>query len=93
VTSFAATGISTFTTAAGNKTATLAGATVGDLLVVIAAQTAPLGAPVITDDNSSGTYTQVAFANKNGVADLMYCFARTSLIGTTASTIITERRR
>jgi hypothetical protein len=89
VTAFAATGISTFNTTAGNKTATLAGTTAGDLLVVVAAQTAVSIGPGITDDNSSGTYTSVVSAGKNTGADIMYVFVRNSLIATTASTIIT----
>jgi hypothetical protein len=81
---------SSFTTTAGNKTVTATPA-VGDLIVVVVANSGrtTAQAPTITDNNSSGTYTQVIAATKNGSADSLWVFVRTALIGSASSTIFT----
>lgn len=90
-TAFAGAGAQVYNTTAGNKAATLAGATLNDLLVVICAMTGAVTAPTVTDDNSSGAYTDCTGGAvlKNTSADGMWVFARNSLVPATASTIIT----
>lgn len=82
---------STWTTTAGNKTVTATPA-VNDLIVVVCANSARSTAqpPTITDNNSSGTYTQIKSATKNTSADSMWFFVRTALIGAASSTIFTS---
>ena len=88
-TSFAGAGASNFNTTAGNKTATLAGATLSDLLVVVCATSGVTTAPTVTDDNSSGTYANITGALNNTSVDKMWLFVRTALVPATLSTIIT----
>lgn len=83
-------GVATWTTTAGNKTGILTPA-VGDLLVVVCANSGrtTAQAPTVTDNNSSGTYTQVKAATKNTSADSMWVFVRTALIAAASSTTVT----
>lgn len=66
----------TFNTTAGNKTVAITPA-VGDLLIVIAANTGTTTDPTITDDRG-GTYTRIAAADaiKNASADEMHFYVR-----------------
>jgi hypothetical protein len=81
---------SSFTTTAGNKTVTATPA-VGDLIVAVVANSGrtTAQAPTITDNNSSGTYTQVIAATKNSSADSMWVFVRDALVPAASSTIFT----
>jgi hypothetical protein len=81
---------SSFTTTAGNKTVTATPA-VGDLIVACVANSGrtTAQAPTITDDNSSGTYTQVIAATNASSADSHWVFVRDALIGSAVSTIFT----
>lgn len=92
-TAFAGAGAQIWNTTAfggGSKTTTLAGATAGDLLVVVVGASGYAGAWTVTDDNSSGTYTDVTgVINENAGTDTMRVFVRNSLVPATASTIIT----
>ena len=91
MTAFAGAGAQVYNTTAGDKAATLAGATSGDLLVVICAMTGTTTAPTVTDDNGVATYTDCTAGAvlKNTSADAMWVFVRDSLVPATASTIIT----
>lgn len=84
-------GASTWTTTANSKSATVAGATVGDLLVVVAGSSGLAGGTTaVTDDNSAGTYTQVD-SDRTGFSTtgVLTVWVRDALIGTTASTVVT----
>jgi hypothetical protein len=82
-------GTPTFNTTTGTKTVTMTPA-VGELLVVITAHTGNPSAAAPTDNNSSGTYTQVTSAVKNVSADTMRLWVRNSLIASAVSTIVTH---
>lgn len=88
-TAFAGAGAQVVNTTAGNKAATLAGATAGDMLVVVCCLTGAATAPSVTDDQS-GTYTEVTGGSlKNTSADGLWVFVRTALVPATLSTVIT----
>jgi hypothetical protein len=82
-------GTPTFNTSSGTKTVTMTPA-VGELLVVVTAHTTNTSAVAPTDNNSSGTYTQVTSAVKAGSADTMRLWVRNSLIASATSTIVTH---
>lgn len=88
---FAGAGGQIVNTTAGNKAVTLAGATAGDLLVVVCLLTGATTPPTVTDDNGSGTYVEVTGGGfvKNASADKVTIFVRTALVPATLSTIIT----
>jgi hypothetical protein len=89
-TSFAGAGGSNDSTTSGVKAVTLAGATIGDLLVVPVSVTGTTLLPTVTDDNSSGTYTEITGGVlSNTSADKQWIFVRNSLVPATASTIVT----
>lgn len=89
-TAFAGAGGTNYNTTAGDKTSTLAGATIGDQLVIAVGLTGVTTAPTVTDDNSSGTYTEVTGGVLKGTsADGMWVFVRNALVPATVSTIIT----
>ena len=79
----------TFNTTTGTHTVTLTPG-VGELIIIISANTGFTALTAPTDDNSSGTYTRIATAYKAANADTMSIFARTSLIPSTASTVFTH---
>lgn len=83
-------GVATWTTTAGAKTGILTPA-VGDLLVVICGNSGRTTAqpPTITDNNSSGAYTQVKAATRATSVDSMWAFVRTALIPAASSTTVT----
>lgn len=80
----------TWNTTAGNKTV-VATPAVGDLIVIVCANSGRTSAqaPTLTDNNSSGTYTQVKAATKNTSADSMWVFVRTAVIPAASSTTFT----
>lgn len=81
------------TNATDPKTATLAAAAQGELIVVVASYTGQAAAPVITDDNSAGTYTEVTGGvAKAASADKLWIFVRNSLLPATQSTIVSAAR-
>lgn len=83
-------GAATWTTAAGNKTVTATPA-VNDLIVVVAGTSGLAGGTTaVTDDNSSGTYTQVD-SDRTGFSTtgVLTVWVRTALISSAASTIFT----
>jgi len=78
-------------TTAGSKSSAGFSAAVGDLLVVIAASSGLAGGTTaVTDDNSSGTYTQVD-SDRTGFSTtgVLTAWVRDTLIGTAATTIVT----
>lgn len=91
MTAFAGAGGQLVNTTAGNKAVTLAGATAGDQLVVVVVLTGATTTPTVTDDNGSGTYTEVSGGGffKAASADKVWIFVRNALVPATASTIIT----
>lgn len=87
-------GAVTFNTTAGDKTV-VATPAVGDMIVVIAAASAPTGAGlnlVVTDNNSAGhgTYTPIISTLKNVSADPMIAFVRADPIRSATSTTWTS---
>lgn len=80
----------TWTTTAGNKTV-VATPAVGDIIVIVCANSGrtTAQAPTVTDNNSSGTYTQVKASTKNTSADSMWVFVRTATIPAASSTTFT----
>lgn len=83
-------GGATWDTAAGNKTVTFTPA-VGELLVVVAASSGLAGGTTaVTDDNSSGTYTQVD-SDRTGFSTtgVLTVWVRTALVPAASSTIVT----
>jgi len=78
----------TFNTTAGDKTVAITPA-LGDLLVVIAANTGTTTDPTVTDDRA-GTYTRITGCTKNTSADEMHIYVRTQLCQLTSSHTITE---
>jgi hypothetical protein len=81
---------STWTTAAGDKTVTATPA-IGDLIVIIAASSGLSGGTTaVTDNNSSGTYTQ-ADSDRTGFSTtgVLTVWVRTALIPAASSTIFT----
>jgi len=81
---------STWNTTAGNKTVTATPA-VGDMIVIVCANSGrtTAQAPTVTDNNSSGTYTQVKAATRASSVDAMWVFVRTATIASATSTIFT----
>lgn len=80
----------TWNTTAGNKTVTATPA-VNDLIVVIASSSGLAGGTTaVTDDNSSGTYTQVD-TDRTGFSTtgVLTVWVRDALIGSAVSTIFT----
>lgn len=83
-------GSATFTTASGTKTVTATPA-VGDLIVLVTAHSGNTSSTAPTDDNQSGTYTQVGGgALKASSADVMRFWIRNRLIGSATSTVFTH---
>lgn len=83
-------GTATFNTSSGTKTVTATPA-VGDLIVIVTANTGSTtttAAP--TDNNSSGTYTIINTAVKATSADTMQIWVRNALIASATSTIFTQ---
>lgn len=82
----------TFTTSAGNKTVTATPA-LGDLIVVVAANTGRTTAqpPEITDNNTGGhgTYVLAISATKNTSADSLWVYVRADSIQKAVSTVFT----
>lgn len=78
----------TWNTTAGTHTVTATPA-VGDLIVIACANAAITAAPTVTDDNSSGAYTNVASALHASSTETMFFFVRTALIPAANSTIFT----
>lgn len=78
----------TWNTTAGNKTVAITPA-VGDLLVVVAANTGTTTDPTVTDDRG-GTYTRINGCAKATSADEMHVYVRTELCQLAASHTITE---
>lgn len=73
----------------GNRTVTIVPA-VNDLLVVFCSVSVNTNASAtMTDDNGSGTYTNITTALWNTSANIMTVFVRTALMVNTTSTIIT----
>ena len=60
------------------------------MIVIVRAATGNTTVTAPTDNNSSGTYTQITSALKNSSADLMEVYIRTALIGSASSTVFTE---
>lgn len=85
-------GVSTWNTTGGttDPTGTLTPA-LNDLLVVFAGTTGLTGGTTaVTDNNSSGTYTQVDVDRTNGInTGTLTAWVRTALIGSAVSTIVT----
>lgn len=83
---------SAFTTAAGDKTVTAA-PTIGDLIVIVCANSGRTTAqdPTVTDNNpgGGGTYTQVQENTKNTSADTLWIYVRNDLIKSVTSTVFT----
>ena len=82
-------GTATFTTASGTKTVTATPA-VGDLIVIVVANTGSTSSVNPTDNNSSGTYTLINSAVKATSADTMRVYVRTALITSATSTVFTH---
>lgn len=83
---------SVWTTTAGNKAATAFTPAVGDIIVLFCANSGRTTAqpPTVTDNNSSGTYTQVGTAmTKNTSADSGWFFIRDTPIASASSTTVT----
>jgi hypothetical protein len=84
-------GTATVDTTAGNRTVTATPA-VNDLIVIVCANTGRTSAqpPVVTDNNSSGTYARINVSGtKNTSADSLWIFVRNTKIGSASSTIFT----
>ena len=74
------------TNATDPKVAALSATTIGDLIVVVAAYTGMTSPPVITDDQTGGTYTEVtAGALKATSADAAWIFVRNALAAATVT--------
>src|SRR5690349_16960389 len=83
-------GSATFNTSSGTKTVTATPA-VGDLIVIITAHSGNTSASAPTDDNSSGTYTQIGSgAVKATSADQLRMWVRTAPIAAASSTVFTH---
>jgi len=82
---------SLFNTTSGTHTVTATPA-VGDLIVIIAANTGYTGTVLPTDDNSdgNGTYTLVNTNTKASGADTLQMYVRDKLIGSATSTIFSH---
>ena len=83
-------GTATWNTTSGTKTVTATPA-VGDLIVIVTANSGSTGtgfAP--TDNNSSGTYTLVNTSVKATSADTMQMWVRNALITSATSTVFTQ---
>jgi len=81
----------TWNTTAGDKTVTVAGMTAGDYVFVFAGTTGLAGGTTaVTDDNSSGTYTQVDIDRTTGLnTGTLTAWVRNSFVPSTASTVVT----
>jgi len=81
-------GAATFDTSTGTHTVTATPA-VGDLIVIVCANSGTTTSPTVTDNNSSGTYSEItgASALKNTSADKGFIFVRTAKIPAANSTI------
>lgn len=82
-------GAVTFDTNSGTKTVTATPA-VGDLIIIIAAKTGNVAGTFPTDNNQSGTYTNVSNVFKATNADFLSLFIRESLIKSAVSTIFSS---
>lgn len=82
------TSVVTFDTGSGTKTATIT-PVVGDLFVVLVANSGSTGTPTLTDDNTGGTYTQILSAVKLTSLDTMSAWVRDNPLLNTTSTIVT----
>lgn len=82
-------GTPTCNTANGTKTVTATPA-VGDLIVLVTAHTGNTSSTAPTDDNNSGTYTQLETAVKNSSADTLKIWVRDALIASASSTVFTH---
>lgn len=80
---------STFNTTTGTHTVTATPA-VGDVIVIVAADSGYTGVGTPTDDNSSGVYTLVNSALKNTSADILAVFVRTVVVPAAVSTIFSH---
>jgi hypothetical protein len=78
----------TFTTTAGVKTVVLTSA-VGDLWIVMGAETGVTTTPTLTDDQAGGTYTLITSALKNTSADKQFAWVRNALFTSAVSTTVT----
>lgn len=78
---------STWNTTTGTHTV-VATPAVGDLIVIICANTGITAAPTVTDNNSDGlgAYTQIVTANKGTNVDSMFLFIRNARVGSATST-------
>jgi hypothetical protein len=81
-------GTATFNTTAGTHTVTATPA-VGDLIVIVVANSGITTVPTVTDNNSSGTYTAITSARKGSNVDIMHVFVRNALVGAASSTVFT----
>lgn len=84
-------GVAIWNTTAGSKSTSGFTPAVNDLLVVVAASSGLAGGTTaVTDDNSSGTYTQVD-SDRTGFSTtgVLTVWVRTALIGAASSTIVT----
>ncbi len=84
-------GSATVNTTSGTKTITATPA-VGDLILLIVANTGTTADITPTDNNSDtlGNYSLLAGAVKNSSADGLQIFARNALIGSASSTVFTQ---
>jgi len=78
----------TFNTTAGAKTVVLTSA-IGDLWIVIGAETGVTTTPTLTDDQTGGTYTLITSALKNTSADKQFAWVRNNLFTSAVSTTVT----
>lgn len=82
-------GTATFNTTSGTHTV-VATPSVNDLIVIVVANTGNAVSVPPTDNNSSGTYTQVSSSVKASSADRMTIYIRDTLITSASSTTFTN---